>query len=70
MKKQLNVIIVVMNEETVKEFLNYCPSCGTPVYDDGWHLDDGPCADGNFYCMHRGCPCGCVLEKRKKEEDI
>ena len=56
-----------MTEEN--KFIGYCPGCGIPIYDDSWHLDDGRCADGNFYCMKRECPCGCVLEKRKKEEE-
>lgn len=51
------------------KWLNDCPSCGEPVFDDGWHLDDGPCVGGLYYCMKRECPCGCLLKKLREDDE-
>ncbi len=57
-----------MNENNNKEFLDYCPNCGKEIYEEGWRLDDGPCLDNKFYCLNKGCLCGCKGKKEKENE--
>ena len=47
-----------------------CPGCGVRIDLGGegsWRRIDGPCEDGHYWCMDRGCnpysyTCGCVPE--------
>ncbi|KKN84490.1 hypothetical protein LCGC14_0289520 [marine sediment metagenome] len=42
-----------------------CPGCGVEIdlQEEGWRRDDGPCMDGNYWCINPfndGQCCGCV----------
>ena len=48
--------------------IKYCPGCDRKVDIKGWRLRDGPCQDGQYWCLRLvGCtdafaPCGCEPE--------
>lgn len=48
-----------------------CPSCGGEWREEIWRKNDGPCDDGNFYCvdcLSHG-RCGCRSRAWRKRED-
>ena len=42
-----------------------CPRCGLQFELESWQKKDGPCGDGHYYCLRKGCKCGCWGKAKK-----
>lgn len=54
-----------LNEATQK-FV--CPGCNKTIGLVDWQEEDGPCADGNYYCLSSECKCACMEKWERREK--